>query len=267
MSTTPYYQISAIYNTGDGSNYGTKMKAIVQLLLQLDNHLSIKTVSTDTEDDYDVFLSIDGTNQGFRIYNGTGPATSREILIEPGFYDSAGEYHYMRTTGTSDSVLGNNKQICCIVWGIGGCLRHFGFGYSSGPGFISGWYGKFTCSGRTDSLYITSSYNSVNIPFQTAPVLGYSSPYVVDGDTSYSMNLSSFSPENAYLLSGYNAAFLPRWYQGFSTNHGYLNIKWDGAHSLYQLYAGNSSVSITPGQNISVNGQSIMSVGNVIYAV
>lgn len=266
MSTTPYYQISAIYNTGDASNYGTQMKDIVQLLLQLDNHLSIKTVSTDTEDDYDVFLSIDGTNQGFRVYKGAGLATAK-ILIEPGFYDSAGKYHAMKTTATNDSVLSNNRQICCIVWGIGGCLRHFGFGYSSGPGFISGWYGKFTCSGRTDALYMTGVYDSVNIPFQTAPVLGYSSPYVVDGDTSYSVSLSSFSPGSPYLLSGYNAAFLPRWYQGFNTNHGYLNIKWDGLHSLYQLYAGNNLVSITPGQIISVNGQSIMSVGNVIYAV
>ena len=266
MSTTPYYQISAIYNTGDGYNYGTKMKDIVQLLLQLDNHLSIKTVSTDTEDDYDVFLSIDGTNQGFRVYTGAGLATAK-MLIEPGFYDSAGEYHAMKTTATNDSVLSINKQICCIVWGIGGCLRHFGFGYSSDPGFISGWYGKFTCSGRTDALYMTGVYDSVNIPFQTAPVLGYSSPYVVDGDTGYSVSLSSFSPGNAYLLSGYNAAFLPLWYQGFTTNHGYLNIKWDGLHSLYQLYAGNNLVSITPGQIISVNGQSIMSVGNVIYAV
>lgn len=267
MSTTPYYQISAIYNTGDVTNCGTDMKAIVQLLLQLDNHLSIKTVSTDTEDDYDVFLSIDGTNQGFRVHNGTSSTSSDEIYIDAGFYDSAGEYHVMQTNGTNDSSLNINRQICCIVWGIGGCLRHFGFGYSSGPGFISGWYGKFTCSGRTDALYMTGIDVSVNIPFQTAPVIGYAFPRVVDGDASYSMGLNSFSPANPYLLSGYNAAFLPLWYQGSSTNHGYLNIKWDGAHSLYQLYAGRNLVSITPGQNISVNGQSIMSVGNVIYAV
>ena len=265
MSTTPYYQISAIYNTGEvseGNGYGSKMKAIVQLLLPLDSSLAVKTVFEDTDDKYDVFLSVFGSNQGFRIYN-----RSDEINADAGFYDSSGNYNVISNSSTNNNVLNINRQVCCITWGIGQCLRHIAFSCSSGPTCIVDWYGRFTCSGRSDTLIIQGTSGRYVSPFRTAPIISYPFPYIVDDDISSRMSASNYSLESPYLLSGYNAAFCPMWYQGYSTNHGYLNIKWDGAHSLYQLYAGKNLVSITPGQNISVNGQSIMSVGNVIYAV
>lgn len=267
MSTTSYFRKSEIHSNGT-EKYGTTLKYLVQTLVSLDPMLTIYSVAVDTDKMYDAYIRVFDSNEGFRIRNDS--SYKDNISMYTGYWNQDGTWVAQESWVSRGYPLQSAGQCCCFSWGIGGCLRYFGISSSYGSSFIGGFYGRFSYSGSDNTVYPRMVISLSNQSFPSAPIIvTYSTIYVYNpsADSGEAIGFSSFTASSsAYTKSGYDSALMPLFYQGYTTNRGFLNIKWDNAHKLYALYEGTTEVLASPGRTVTVDGTSIMSVGKVIYA-
>lgn len=266
MSTTPFYNQGSTITV---NKKGTALKALVAELVSLDPMLSIDSVKTDTENSYQVYLKIAGSQTFLHIYSATFSSGGAGAVCESGGWDStgtwiSGSFEYW----TGITVTGH--QTCVVSWGIGNCLRYCAFvtdyGGSRGGGFV---YGMFNTQTYSDTVVCTSSFSFASSAFPSIPAITAFPSYFYNPDMAKmeSISYGYISPNNAMTLSGYDYTLCPFGYSGYTETKGFLNLRWGGEHKLYELYNGTAKITAQPGKTVMINGKSIMSVGRVFYAL
>lgn len=263
MSTTPFYKQGSTITV---NKKGTALKALVAELVSLDPMLSIHSVTKDTEDTYQVYLKIAGSQMGMYIYTATFSSGGDGAVCNYGGWDSAGTWKSGSFENWS-GILVTGHQACVVSWGIGNCLRYCAFvsNYGVGGGFV---YGIFNTQTYSDTVVCTAAFSFGSAAFPSiAAISAFPNVfYDPDVDKVEYISYGYIAPNKAMTLSGYDYTLCPFGYSGYTANKGFLNLRWGGEHKLYELYNGTTKITAQPGKTVMVNGKSIMSVGRVFYA-
>lgn len=265
MSTTPFYKQGSTITV---NKKGPALKALVAELVSLDPMLSIHSVKTDTEDAYQVYLKIAGSQMGLYIYTATFSSGGDGAICKYGCWNSAGTWKsgsFQYWTGT----LVSGHQTCAVSWGIGNCLRYCAlvtnYNGGKGGGFV---YGIFNTQTYGDTVVCESVFDFGSTAFPSIPVISAFPQmfYNPDVDQFEGIAYGYISPNKAMTLSGYDYTLCPFGYSGYTETKGFLNLRWGREHKLYELYNGTAKITAQPGKTVMINGKSIMSVGRVFYA-
>ncbi len=265
------------HNTGTYNSNGTACKFIVNQLLALDPDLELAEVVTDNASTYSVRLRVMGSpDVGLYINN-----SSTTLYFGAGYWNNAGNFvqvsdyggyinnyfGYYYSYGTSSPSW--YPYIRVSVVGIDGVLKYvlFSTSYTTSVGRM--YYGMFTSTAYTEPQYCVGSTNtSWSATYPALPPVSFGStlPTVIRepiADSYELINFSSFPDTTGFLKAGYSYALIPQGYYGVSTNKGFLNIRWGGQYTIYNLFNGGGRVVTQPGESVTVGGVSMLSPGYV----
>lgn len=267
------------HNTGSYNSNGKAVKFLVEQLLSLDPNLSIAEVLTDTDEIYSVRLKIMGSNLGVHIFN-----DYTYLRLRMGAWDSSGTFIY--STGLegvsysdflgyyysySDPAEDWYPYLNVSVVGVDGALKYVVFQSSrktTAPYFC---YGMFTADTLPTPIYvgwhpIESRGLSYTWPSRPQIPVGTTLPayfYNPATDAMEAVSFFSLTDKTPATRAGYKYSLMPKAYHAYSTNMGAVNVKWGGLYDLYLLYDDNGAVSTLCGESVTINGQKLLSAGDV----
>lgn len=261
MSVETYYKQGEIRKIGA---YGSTLKLLVSDLLSLDTMLLLDSVVTDTSTYYECYLKIVDSRLGFYLKNDSRGS----IYFQVHYLNSSNKWVYI--SGSGDNFFSSGSQSCVTVWGIGDCFRYFSFNSNLNEGkSIGGEYALLNSETYNEKIVLNTYFIlSKGVTFPVPPILtGFPNNfYNTKINSIQQVELYSFVPDNASVLSGFVYTLQPFIYKGYSSTEGFLNITFGEGHKLYKLYNGTNMVTSNPGEMVTIDGKQIMSVGSVIYA-
>ena len=268
MSLSTYFKQSETI-TFSGTNYSYIIKTLAETLVSIDDMLSIGTVLVDNGSVYDVFIRISDTQQGIRLHNLSSYAN--RLYLDIGYLNDSGSFVSQMANGGNAYRLGDYSY-CVFSWGLGDCIRNVGISGSYSTGFYIGAQYKFFMSSTSiNKMLVLSPVGGTSVGFPGLPMGTPSGDYLYDTErkVSESIYFSTYDVSvNAFKLSGLKYAMVPYLYQAYTSTKGFLNLRWGESHRLYSLYSiDGSQIYVRPGNTVSINSVSVMSIGPILIGM
>lgn len=269
MSLSTYFKQSETITFSGTTNYSYIIKTLAETLVSIDDMLSIDTVLINNGSVYDVFIKISDTRQGIRLHNSS--SYTNRIYFNIGYLNDSGSFVSQMSNGGSDYKLGDYSY-CVFSWGLGDCIRNVGISGSVSTGFYIGAQYKFFMSSTSiNKMLVLSPVGNTSVGFPGLPTGTPSLDYLYDTERKVSeaiyFNTYDVS-DNAFKLSGLNYAMVPYFYQAYTSTKGFLNLRWGESHRLYALCSINGSqIYVRPGNTVSINSVSVMSIGPILIGM